>query len=126
MATPFEAQILTRRTDADLSAEPWTLVKATGDNDMDQANSGELCFGALTADVASGATTAVYLPVQVGGFIRVKCAGAISAGAIAMSDNDGNAVAGTDGNYIFGQAMETHASGDIGLFQWAPSYFENT
>ena len=126
MTVPFRSEIMTRRTDIDLSAEPWTLVKATGDNDMDQANSGELCIGVLTEDVADGSTTAVYLPVQIGPIVRVKCGGAITAGAIAMSDNEGDAVAGTDGNYIFGIALETHADGDIGSFQWAPSYFENT
>ena len=124
MATPFDSAILTRRTDADLSSEPWTLVKCAGDNDMDQANSGELAFGVLTADVADGSTTAVNLPVQIGPLVRVKCGGAITAGTMAMSDNEGDAVAATSGNWSFGQALETMADGDIGLFRWATNYFE--
>jgi len=124
MARPYKSEVLTRRTDADLSAEEWTLVKVTGDNDMDICGAGQLAFGALTEDVADGSSTAVHLPVQVGPFILVKCGGAITGGTLAMSDASGEAVACTTGNYSIGQAMETYADGDVGLFQWAPSYYE--
>lgn len=126
MSTPFKPEILTRRTDANMTSKEYFLVKATGDSDMDICGAGELPIGALTNDVADGSTTAVHLPVQVGGFIKVKCAGAITAGTVAASDANGEAVAGADGDYIFGQAMETYADNDIGVFMWAPSYHETT
>ncbi len=126
MTTPANPEILTRRTTANLSAKPYYLVKASGDNDLAVAGDGELCIGALTNSVADGSSTAAFVPVQVGGTIKVKCGGAITAGTLAAANSDGKAVAVADGEHAFGIALETHADGDIGTFLWAPSYFENT
>lgn len=126
MSTPFDPTIITRKTNADLSSSDWLLVKPNGDDDTDLAGAGELAIGALTNDVADGSSTEVYLPVQVGGLIKVACGGSITAGVLAMSNASGQAVTATDGNYAFGIALETHASGDVGSFLWAPSYLETT
>ena len=126
MSVPSKSEILTLRTDANMTSKEYFLVKANGDNDMDICGAGEIAIGALTNDVADGSSTAKFLPVQVGGVILVKCAGAISAGARAMSDSNGEAVAATDGNNVFGTARETHADNDIGAFYWSPFYLETT
>ncbi len=128
MSVPFDPSILTRRTDADMSAKAWHLVKPVGDNDMDLTAQHDLPIGALTNDVADGTTDAVFLPVQIGGIIKVKCGGAITAGNLAGSDANGQAVAvagahaGGTNSHAFGIALETYANGDIGAFLWSPSY----
>jgi len=116
MSVPFEPTILTRRTAQNMSAQAWRLVLSSGDNDMVLGGAGGAVIGALTNDVADGTTTAVFLPVQVGGVIKVICGGAIVAGAAATSDANGGAVAAAGGNRVFGIALETHAAGDIGSF----------
>ena len=127
MSTPFDPKILTRQTNADLSSSEFLLVKPNGDDDIDLAGAGQLAIGALTNDVADGSgSNTTYLPVQVGGIIKVACGDSITAGVLAMSNGSGQAVTATDGNYAFGIALETHASGDVGAFLWAPSYLETT
>jgi len=130
MSTPSKPDILTRRTTANLTASPFRLVKPNGDDDTALCGGAGVAggppLGSLTNDTADGSSTAVYLPVQVGGIILVKCAGVITAGQPAMSNAGSQAVLGTDGNWIFGYALETHAAGDIGAFIWAPSFFETT
>ena len=131
MSTPFNPDILTRRTEADLSSSAWMLVIAVGDDETDLAGAtstatGDLCIGALTNDVADGSSTAVYVPVQVGGIIKVSCGGACAAGSLAMADASGEAITATDGKYAFGIALGTYVDGEIGAFLWAPSYLETT
>ena len=128
MSTPFDPKILTRQTNADLSSSEFLLVKPNGDDDIDVISvSGHLAIGALTNDVADGSgSNTAYLPVQVGGIIKVACGDSITAGVLAMSNGDGQAVTATDGNYAFGIALESHVSGDVGAFLWAPSYLETT
>jgi len=116
MSTPYDPTILTRRTAQDLSAQAYRLVNSSGDNDMVLAGAGGVAIGALTNDVADGSTTAVFLPVQVGGVIKAVCGGAIAAGAAATSNAGGAAVAAGAGDRVFGIALETHAAGDIGSF----------
>ncbi len=126
MSTPFSPDILTRRTTADMSSSAWFLVKLSGEDDLAAAGAGELAIGALTNDVADGSSTAVYLPVQIGGIIKAICGGACAVGALAMSDGSGEAVTATDGNYAFGIALGAYVDGEIGAFLWAPSYLETT
>jgi hypothetical protein len=132
MSTPFDPSILTRRTAADMSSSEWLLVKPNGSDDMDVCGANDLAIGALTNDVADGSSTAVYLPVQVGGIIKVKCGGSINAGQQAGSDGSGNAVAvagaaggGTD-SHTFGIALQDAANGDVAAFLWAPAWIETT
>ena len=124
MSVPFDPQILTRRPTADLSSSAWFLVKPSGEDDLAAAGAGELAIGALTNDVADGSSTAVYLPVQVGGLIKVIAGAAITVGTLAMSDASGEAITATSGNYAFGIALGTFANGEVGSFLWAPSYYE--
>ena len=131
MSTPFNPNILTRRSEADLSSSAWMLVIAVGDDETDRAGAtsgatGDLCIGALTNDVADGSSTAVYVPVQVGGIIKVICGDACAAGALAMADENGEAMTATDGKYAFGIALGAYVDGEIGAFLWAPSYLETT
>ena len=132
MSVPFDPSILTRRTDADMSTKEWHLVKPVGDNDMDLTGLNDLPIGAMTNDVADGSTDAVFLPVQIGGIIKVKCGGIIDAGNLAGSDANGQAVqvsgahGGATNSHAFGIALETYAAGDIGAFLWAPSYLSTT
>ena len=117
MSTPFDPIILTRRTDANMLTQEWRLVNAVGDNDMDLAGAGGVAIGALTNDVADGTTTAVFLPVQIGGIIKVVVGAAgCTAGAPATSDANGAAVDAAATNRVFGIALETHLAGDIGSF----------
>ena len=121
MSTPFDPTILTRRCDIDVSSSEYLLVVPSGDDTLALAGAGAAVLGALTNDVADGSSTAVYVPVQVGGIIKVKTAEAFTAGQLATSDGSGNAViANSSGDYFFGVALETHVSGDIGAFLWAP------
>jgi len=129
MSTPFNPDILTRRTEADLSSSAWMLVIAVGDDETDLAGAtssatGDLCIGALTNDVADGSSTAVYVPVQVGGVIKVSVGGTIGAGALAMADASGEAIAVATGKYAFGVSLGAYVDGEIGAFLWAPSYYE--
>jgi len=124
MSVPFDPQILTRRSTADLSAKAWFLVKPSGEDDLAVAGAGHLAIGALTNDVADGSSTAVYVPVQVGGIIKVICGGVCTVGALAMSDGSGEAIDASTGNFAFGIALGTYADGEIGAFLWAPSYYK--
>ena len=130
MSTPFNPDILTRRTEADLSSSAWMLVIAVGDDETDLAGAtstatGDLCIGALTNDVAAGTAAApVYVPVQVGGIIKVSCGGVCASGALAMADLNGEAITATTGKFAFGIALGTYADGEIGSFLWAPSYYK--
>ena len=127
MSTPFNPDILTRKCNEDVSSSAWFLVKATDDDDIGVAGAGELCIGALTNDVAAGTAAApVYVPVQVGGLIKVSCGGACTVGALAMSDGSGEAVLATADTYAFGIALGTYVDGEIGAFLWAPSHMETT
>jgi hypothetical protein len=127
MSQPYDPTILTRRSTADLSAESWTLVVSSGDDDLAVCGDGAAAIGALTNDVAAGSATApVYLPVQVGGVIKVVCGGVCTAGLMCSSDASGEAVNGTtSGDYHFGIALGTYAAGEIGPFLWAPGGQEN-
>tara|TARA_R110000824_G_scaffold7944_3_gene36254 strand:- start:623 stop:1003 length:381 start_codon:yes stop_codon:yes gene_type:complete len=126
MSQPYDPTILTRRSTADLHAESWTLVVSSGDDDLAVCGDGLAAIGALTNDVADGSTTAVYLPVQVGGVIKVVCGGVCTAGLMCSSDASGEAVNGTaSGDYHFGIALGTYGAGEIGTFLWAPGGQEN-
>ena len=127
MSQPFDPDILTRRTTAILSAVAWTLVVSSDDDDLAVCGAGAAAIGALTNDVADGsAGTAVYVPVQVGGVIKVVCGGACTAGLMCSSDGNGEAVNGTTtGDYHFGIALGTYGAGEIGTFLWAPGGQEN-
>ena len=124
---PYDPTILTRRTTANMSAEQWTLVVASGDDDLAVCGDGAVPIGALTDDVADGSGgVAKYLPVQVGGIIKVMCGGVCTAGLLCSSDAAGEAVNGTaGGDYHFGIALGTYADGEIGTFLWAPGGQEN-
>lgn len=130
MSTPFDPTILTRRTTADLSSSEWLLVSASGDDDLALTGADGLPIGALTNDVADGSSSAAYVPVQVGGIIKVKCGGGITAGNLAGSDAAGKAVqkdgahAGGNNSHVFGVALGTYVNGEIGSFLWSPSWIE--
>jgi len=129
MSVPFDPYILTRKCNEDLSSKEYHLVRPNGDDDITLTGSTQLPIGALTNDVGVGtASDPIYVPVQVGQIIKVKCGGAITAGNLAGSDAAGKAVqvdgahGGGANNHAFGIALETYANGDIGAFLWAPSY----
>ena len=128
MSTPYDPKILTRRTEKDFSSNAWFLVKPVADDDIDIATTGNVVIGALTNDVAAGSGTApVYVPVQIGGVIKVMCGNTCTLGTYAMSDSNGEAVDVT-GSQInaFGIALGTYANGQIGAFLWAPTYMDQT
>jgi len=129
MSTPFNPTlVITRKCDDDLSSSAWFLVKPTGDDDLDIASTGNVCIGALTNDVAAGtAAIPVYVPVQVGGMIKVICGGACTVGTFCMSDSSGEAVNVTGSKInAFGIALGTYVDGEIGAFLWAPTFMETT
>lgn len=119
MSVPFDPKIIVRRTDANLTSKEWLAVKPNGDNDTDVAGAGENVIGVLTDDVADFSTTAGYVPVQVGGFVKVKFGGAVTAGVSVKSDASGKAVAASTGDRAFGVAWETGADGDLGVVQFS-------
>ena len=124
---PYNPKILTRQTNANMTSKEWFLVKPVADDDMDLSGAGQLCIGALTNDVADGsAGVTKYLPVQIGGVIKVKCGGTCDVGTLAMSDADGKAVNATADKYAFGIALGDYVANEIGTFLWAPSHMEST
>ena len=130
MSVPFDPYVLTRKCNEDLAGKEYHLVRPTGAADLPLCSAlGQLPMGALTNDVGTGtASDPIYVPVQVGQIIKVKCGGAITAGNLAGSDAAGKAVAvagahgGGTNSHAFGIALETYANGDIGAFLWSPSY----
>jgi hypothetical protein len=129
MSVPFDPKILTRRTEANLTSKEWFLVIAVDPDETDLAGAtsgatGDLCIGALTNDVGDGSSTAIYVPVQVGGIIKAVCGDACTAGSLAMADENGEAMDATTGKYAFGIALNTYVDGEVGAFLWAPSYYE--
>ena len=124
MSTPFDPIILTRRCDIDVSSSEYLLVNASGADPIALGTAGVRVMGALTNDVADGSSTAGYVPVQVGGIIKVKCGGACTAGQYAASDAAGKAVNAATTDYTIGIALETHAAGDIGAFLLAPGQLD--
>ena len=129
MSTPFNPDFLTRKCDDDLSSSPWFLVKAVSDSDFDIASTGNVCIGALTNDVGAGtATIPVYVPVQIGGIIKVEVGSAgCTVGLFCMSDSAGNAVDVTGSKIFgFGIALGTYVDGEVGAFLWCPSFMETT
>ena len=122
MSVPFDPTILTRRTTADLSSSEYLLVVPDGDDDLALAGAGAAVLGALSNNVGDGSgSDAVYVSVQIGGIIKVKTAETMVAGQLATSNGSGLAViADTADDYFFGIALESHTSGDIGTFLYAP------
>ncbi len=111
--------VLSRRTNADLSAGAYCFVIANGDDDMDICGANGEAIGVLTNDVvdATGLAGAeAFLSVVVQGCALVKFGGAVTAGKPVKSDGSGNAVlADTDKDKVLGYAWETAATSDIGL-----------
>jgi hypothetical protein len=129
MSVPFDPTILTRRTEANLDGKEWFLVIAVDPDETDLAGAtsgatGDLCIGALTNDVADGSSTAVYVPIQVGGIIKVVCGDTCTAGTLCMADENGEAMDVATGKHAFGIALNTYADGEVGAFLWAPSYYK--
>ena len=125
---PYNPDILTRQTNANMTGKEWFLVKAVGNDDMDTAAAGQLCIGALTNDVGDGSGgVTVYLPVQVGGIIKVMCGAACTVGTFCVSDSAGEAINATGSKVnAFGIALGTYEDGEIGSFLWAPTFMETT
>ena len=127
MSAPFDPTILTRRSTADLSSSEWLLVVSSGDDDLAVCGDGAAAIGSLTNDVADGSSTAVYVPVQVGGVIKVECGNTCTVGTFCMSDSAGNAVDVTGSKiFAFGIALGDYVDGEIGAFLWCPSFMETT
>ena len=132
MSQPYDPTVLTRRTTADMSSSEWLLVTASGDDDLALTGLNGLSIGALTNDVADGSgANAVYLPVQVGGIIKVEVGtGGITAGNLAGAEAGGTAVqvdgtaGGTVDSHAFGVALGTYVDGEVGTFLWSPSWVE--
>tara|TARA_R110000824_G_C14740343_1_gene627369 strand:- start:111 stop:515 length:405 start_codon:yes stop_codon:yes gene_type:complete len=133
MSTPFNPTlVVTRQTNADLSSSSYRLVIANGDDDIDVSGANGAVIGATTNDVAKGTASApVHVPVQMGGMIKVAVgSGGVTAGNFAQSDSTGQAVAvtpnlsGSTVTRVFGIALETHASGDVGAFIFAPGFVQ--
>lgn len=133
MSVPFDPYVLTRKCNEDLTGKEYHLVRPNGDDDITLTVETQLPIGALTNDVGTGtASDPIYVPVQVGQIIKVKCGGTITAGNLAGSDAAGKAKqvdglhSGNANNHAFGIALETYADGDVGAFLWAPSYLPYT
>ena len=128
MSVPYNPTILTRKVNSDVSAQPWFLVKAVSDSAIDIASTGNVCIGALTNDVAAGTIAIpVYVPVQIGGIIKVECGNTCTVGLFCMSDSNGNAVDVTGSKiFAFGIALGDYVDGEIGAFLWCPSFMETT
>jgi hypothetical protein len=129
MSTPFNPTlVITRKVNSDVSSQAWFLVKPVSDSDIDIASTGNVCMGALTNDVAVGtASIPAYVPVQVGGMIKVICGGTCTVGTFCMSDSSGEAVDVTGSKInAFGIALGTYVDGEIGSFLWAPTFMETT
>lgn len=114
MSVPFDPKIIARRSDADLTASPWRMVIAVGDNDTDIAGDNGNVIGILTDDVKDGSSTAAFNAVQVGGIGKVKCGGDITAGVSFKADSSGDAVSATaDNDICMGYMLEDAADGDV-------------
>jgi hypothetical protein len=129
MSVPFDPSILTRKTNANLTSKEYFLVRPVGDDDLELAGatsgaSGDSCIGALTNDVGDGSSSDIYVPVQIGGIIKVEVGGNCTAGALCMAMNGGKAIDAATGKHAFGIALETYVNGDIGAFLWAPSFYK--
>ena len=129
MSTPFDPTILTRRTTENMEDKEYFLVVSDGDDDLAVAGDLGICIGAMTNDVADGSSTAIYVPVQIGGVIKVKVGAACTSGNLCSSDGNGEAKdytpdtgGGTDA-FAFGIALGTYADGDVGAFLWSPTYY---
>lgn len=130
MSVPFDPYVLTRKCNEDLAGKEYHLVRPNGDDDITLCSAlGQLPMGALTNDVGTGtASDPIYVPVQVGQIIKVKCGAGITAGNFAGTNASGQARqidgahAGGNNNHAFGIALETYVAGDIGAFLWSPCY----
>lgn len=127
MSNPSDPTILTRRTTANLTDKEYCLVVSSGDDDLALCGDAAAAIGALTNDVADGSGgVAKHLPVQVGGMIKVKCGGTVTAGLMAASMANGLAINGDQSNdYHFGIALESGGVNDILTFLWSPGGQEN-
>ena len=116
MSVPFDSTIIALKSNADLSAKEWLCVIGNGDDDIDVSGAGGIVIGVLTDNVFDGTTTAQWNSVQVSGLAKVAFGGTVAVGTSVKSDAAGKAVAATtDQDIAFGYAMETNASGDLGV-----------
>lgn len=99
---------------ADLTGKENLFVELTGEHTVDVCNA--------DTDVPIGVLTDYYraaqgqsVTVAIGGTVRVKAGGAISAGAWVGTDGNGKAVAkAADGDVVRGIALEAaSADGDV-------------
>jgi len=119
MALRNETLIVTRTTDADLSAKAWFIVIESGGDAVLAADGDSPYMGVLTDNVRDGSSTQAIVSVQKAGIGKVKCGGTITAPAYLMSDAAGKAITATTGKYHFGYVDEDAVSGDIVEFTFA-------
>jgi len=113
MAFTQNCTIVTRTTDADLSAKAYHIVIESGGDAVLAADGDSPFMGVLTDNVRDGSTTQAIVSVQKMGECKVKCGATITAPVFLMSDANGKAIAATTGKYFFGYADEDAVNGDI-------------
>lgn len=87
---------------ADLSAKQHYLVKISAANTVNLAGDGEAVFGVLLNKPTAGQAC----EIGVGVILPVIAGDAVAAGASVAADATGRAVTATEGEYIFGIAVE--------------------
>jgi len=118
---------------ADLSASQYRAVKISADDTVVRAAAaGEACIGIVTNNPQSGQVASV----AIGGRVKAKAGGAISAGAFVCAAADGRVIAATAapasevsvlaaadalvGSFVLGTAMTDAAEDDLVAILWTP------
>jgi len=102
-ALAFNPLMVTKTTDADLSAKAYFIVVEDGGDVVLAANGTAAPLGILGADVNDGSTTRAAVAVQMGGVGIVELGDTVSAGDFIMSDANGNGITATTGKYYCGR-----------------------
>ena len=122
MGQKWKPEIQSFKTNANLSAASWHIVKYAADDDIDVTSvQGELMLGVLTDEVGEANTDDKFVDVQVGGIVKVEAGGAITGGTLVMSNNAGEAVAWSAGNYALGQALHSAVDGEYVSVIYGPT-----
>lgn len=116
------SEVQTRFSTTDLTTSEWLIVKDDGDGNCSLATAAtDKIIGAIQ-DVGKGASTVVGIGELAGREYKVKCGGTVESGDALTADSASKAVATTtDGNVVFGWALEDGASGGVIRYQCAKS-----
>jgi len=118
MSTQQNIQNITMPSSGDLSAKQYTFVKVNSSGQIVSTIDGEYALGVLQDKPTVAGEAAA---VTIGGAVKVKAGGEITAGNAVASDLNGEAIVAASADIRLGIALEGAADGDVFTIVFNPA-----